>query len=233
MSEALHLQRIGVIGDIHAEDHYLESVLKFLTNSSLDLIMAVGDVADGRGSVDLCCQLLQHYRVATVAGNHERWFLAEEARDVPDATPLDGVSSEARAYLSSLPKLLEFETAAGRLLLCHGLGEYDMGGVKPGEDGDALEANFALLQLMLKAKYRFVVNGHTHQRMVRKFDHLTIINAGTLFHKHKPGFLIADFEDRSVQYYDLNHKGQVSKAEIINLFVDTGMEPLSNTCPEH
>ena len=220
MSVGQHLQRVGVIGDIHAEDRYLQSALEFLADSGLDLIMAVGDVADGRGSVDRCCQLLSQYRVAAVAGNHERWLLAGEARDLPDATPLAEVGGEARAYLSSLPKTLEYETAAGRLLLCHGLGEDDMGGVRPGDYGYALESNFALLRLMLEAKYRFVVNGHTHQRMVRSFGRLTIINAGTLFREHQPCFLIADFENEFVQYYEFGSKVQVSDAELINLSVD-------------
>jgi predicted phosphodiesterase len=155
-----------------------------------------------------------------VAGNHERWLLAGEARDLPDATPLAEVGGEARAYLSSLPKTLEYETAAGRLLLCHGLGEDDMGGVRPGDYGYALESNFALLRLTLEAKYRFVVNGHTHQRMVRSFGRLTIINAGTLFREHQPCFLIADFENEFVQYYEFGSKVQVSDAELINLSVD-------------
>jgi predicted phosphodiesterase len=217
MSGGKHLRRIGAIGDIHAEDHYLQAALEFLADSDLDLIMAVGDVADGRGSVDRCCRLLRQYCVTTVSGNHERWFLAQEARDLPDATALVDVSNEARIYLSSLPKTLEYETAEGRLLLCHGLGEYDMGGVRPGDYGSALESNSALLRLMLEAKYRFVVNGHTHQRMVRTVERLTIINAGTLFHEHQPCFLIADFEDGFVQYYDLGSEGQVSQAGLIEL----------------
>jgi predicted phosphodiesterase len=161
--------------------------------------------------------LLRQYRVAAVAGNHERWLLAGEARDLPDATPPAEVGSEARAYLSSLPGTLEYETAAGRLLLCHGLGAHDMGGVKPGDYGYALAANFALQRLMREGKYRFVVNGHTHRRMVRSFEGLTIINAGTLFREHQPCFLVADFEDGFVQYYDLAGEGRVSEAELIGL----------------
>ena len=224
MSGVHQLQRIGVVGDIHAEDNYLQSALEFLADSRLDLMMAVGDIADGRGSVDRCCQLLQQYRVAAVAGNHERWFLAEEARDLPDSTPLDEVSSESRAYLSSLPKLLEYETVAGRLLLCHGLGGYDMGAVRPDDDEYALETNFALSLMLREPKYKFIVNGHTHRRMVRKIDHLTIINAGTLFHEHRPCFLIADFENESVQYYDLDCEARVSRAELIKLPAETSVK---------
>jgi len=173
--------------------------------------MAVGDIADGPGSVDRCCQLLQQYGAATVTGNHERWFLGGEARDLPDATPFDEVSSQARAFLAALPKTRDYETVAGSLLLCHGLGENDMSGVWPGDYGYALESNLALLRLVKENQYRFVVNGHTHQRMVRRFDQLTIINAGTLFHEHQPCFLTVEFEARLVQYYELKPGGQVEE----------------------
>ena len=214
------LRRIGIIGDIHAEDRLLLSALEFLSIRDLDLIMAVGDIADGPGSVDRCCQLLQQYRVTTVTGNHERWFLAGQARDLPDATSSDDVSSQARAFLAALPKTRDYETVAGRLLLCHGLGENDMGGVWPGDYGYAVESNLGLLRLMKENVYRFVVNGHTHQRMVRQFDQLTIINAGTLFNEHQPCFLIADIEAGFVQYYDLKDGGQVEESDRVKLPAD-------------
>lgn len=217
MSSEKQLRRIGAIGDIHAEDFYLQTTLELLSGANLDLIMAVGDIADGRGSVDRCCQLLQLYNVATVRGNHERWLTAGEMRNLPDATRQDEVSSESRAFLSTLPNTREYETVAGPLLLCHGLGENDMSGVRPGDYGYALESNLALLKLTLEAKYSFVVNGHTHYRMVRSFDHLTIINAGTLYHEHQPCFLIADFEAGIVQYFDLDRNGTVTEGEIMKM----------------
>ncbi|MCM3906112.1 MAG: metallophosphoesterase family protein [Pyrinomonadaceae bacterium] len=138
------LRRIGIIGDIHAEDRLLQAALEFLAKFNLDLIMAVGDIADGVGSVDRCCQLLQQYGAAAVIGNHERWFLSGQARDLQNATSSDDVSSQALAFMAELPKTRDYETVAGRLLLCHGLGEYDMGGVWPGDNGYALESNLAL-----------------------------------------------------------------------------------------
>ena len=212
MGSERHLRRIGIIGDIHAEDRLRHAALEFLAMCDLDLIMAVGDITDGPGSVDRCCQLLEQYRTATVTGNHERWFLSGQARDLPDATPVDEVSSQTREFLAALPQTREYETVAGPLLLCHGLGDYDMGGVWPGDNGYALESNLALLRLVKENLYRFVVNGHTHHRMVRRFEQLTIINAGTLHHEHQPCFLIADFEAGSVQYYDLRAGGQVEES---------------------
>src|SRR5262249_72082 len=213
MSGGSPLQRVGVIGDIHSEDHLLEAALEFLASARLDLIMAVGDIVDGPGNLDECCRLLQDYRVDTVAGNHERWILAGDARDLPDATPCDAISNQTRSFLSNLPKTRSYKTVAGQLLLCHGLGQYDIGGVWPADEGYALEANIAFLRLMMESEYRFVVNGHTHRRMVRTFEDLTIVNAGTLFHRHNPCFLTADFQIGSVQFYDLGGRGQISKGE--------------------
>lgn len=217
MSQVQPLRRIGIIGDIHAEDKLLLSTLKFLSAANLDLIMSVGDIADGPGSVDHCCKLLQQYKVTTVAGNHERWFLAGEARDLPDATFPEQISLETRLYLRGLPQTRSFETVAGRLLLCHGLGEWDMAGVWPGDYGYAIESNLALLRLMMEGEYRFVVNGHTHHRLVRSFNELTIINAGTLFHQHYPCFAVVDFGEGIVQYYDLGEGRQISEGELYRL----------------
>jgi predicted phosphodiesterase len=211
MSDDRILHRIGAIGDIHAEDQLLEAALVFLRDLGLDVIMAVGDFVDGPGDVDRCCDLLKRFGVATVRGNHERWLMTGEARDLPDATNLNEIAEQSRGFIETLPITRSYNTSLGRLLLCHGLGGYDMGGVWPGDHGYALESNLALFKLVREAGYGFVVNGHTHNRMVRKFDHLTIINAGTLFHEHDPCFLVADFDRRYVQFYDLDHAKKISK----------------------
>jgi putative phosphoesterase len=217
MDFARSLRRIGAIGDIHGEARYLETALKFLSAANLDLILSVGDITDGPDNVSRCCQLLQQYQVATVRGNHERWFLAGKMRDLPDATFDADLDQQSRAFLSALPLTQTFETVAGRLLLCHGLGEYDMGGVWPGDFGYALESNLALSRLILEGQYRFVINGHTHQRMVRSFNHLTIINAGTLYREHRPCFLLADFEAQFVQFFDLPNNSKSIKGDLFQL----------------
>ena len=59
----------------------------------------------------------------------------------------------------------------------------------------------------------FVVNGHTHRRLVRTFGEMTIINAGTLYRKHAPCFCIADFEQGFVQYFNVEGDGSFEAAE--------------------
>ena len=48
----------------------------------------------------------------------------------------------------------------------------------------------------------FVLCGHSHLRMVRHFDHLTVVNAGTLL-PDRAGFCTVDFEQRNARFFDI------------------------------
>ena len=210
------LRRIGVIGDIHCEDRRLEAALQFFQTAPLgplNLVCAVGDVVDGPGDPNRTIELLEQYRVVTVRGNHERWLMKNEMRGLPDAQTRFDFDALAWVFLNRLPLSLTFETVAGRMLLCHGLAEDDMGGVWPFDDLMTLHANYPLWRLAATREFAFVVNGHTHHRLVRTFGEMTIINAGTLYRKHKPCFCIADFENSFVQYFDVDGEGRIETAE--------------------
>ena len=221
----MSLQRIGVIGDVHAEDKRLAAALEFLQAAHLDALLCVGDIVTGRGDVNRCCQLLQEAGVATVRGNHDRWFLAGTMSDLPEATSEDELNADSRAFLASLPPTRVYETVRGCLLLCHGLGDDDMAGVRPGDYGYALEANHKLHALWGSREFRFVVNGHTHYRMARTFYHLTIINAGTLRRGHDSCFLAIDFQDAVAQFYNVDD-GVIVPSDIIE-FVEEGRVKLT------
>lgn len=195
------LRRIGIVGDVHAEDAFLEIALCFLHTQNVDAILCTGDVVDGPDDANKCCELLQQFDVRVVRGNHDRWILANEMRQLADADDLSSLSESTRNYLEDLPLTLTFRTVAGELLLCHGLGNNDMARLTPDDYGCALEMNQELQQL-LRSDFRVVVAGHTHKRMVRKIDGVTFINAGTLFHKHSPCFAMIDFETSEVQFFD-------------------------------
>jgi len=210
------LRRIGVIGDIHCEHRRLEAALQFFQTEAagqLDMVCAVGDIVDGPGDPNRTVALLQQYRVVTVRGNHERWLMTNEMRGLPDAQTRFDFDALAWVYLNRLPFSLKFETVAGRMLLCHGLGEDDMGGVWPFDDLMTLHSNYPLWRLAATKEFAFVVNGHTHHRLVRSFGEMTIINAGTLYRKHNPCFCLADFENSTVQYFDVDGDGSIEIAE--------------------
>ncbi len=197
------LRRVGLIGDIHCEVARLKQVIDLFRCSEVETVLAVGDIADGPGDLTETCELLEKAGALVVAGNHDRWLLAGEMRDLPDATPVDAVTEHARRYLSALPKTRMFESPRGSVLLCHGLGEDDMASVRPADEGVALHSNTALCELLKNRSARFVINGHSHRPMLRTIDGLTIMNAGTLHPKHRPVCSIADFEAGHVQVFDV------------------------------
>ncbi len=204
------VERIGVIGDIHAEDAHLKEALTVLEDRGLELVLATGDIADGAGSLDLCCELLAARDVIAVSGNHDRWLLSGTARDLPDATDAASVSERSRAFLAGLPRMVELSTPAGLALLCHGLGPNDMAKVGPDDSGYALESNDELQSLIRNGYFRWVINGHSHRRMVRAFPGVTVINAGTLKRSHAPCFLEIDFASAKVFVFEFGPDATVS-----------------------
>ena len=199
------LRRAGLIGDIHCEVDHLKRIISFFRSLKVDSILSVGDIADGPGDLTEACQVLQSSGVITVSGNHDRWLLTGEMRDLPDATPVASVTPQAHAYLTALPRTRLLDSPRGTVMLCHGLGDDDMASVRPDDEGLALQQNKALRKLIKNRKARFVVNGHSHKPMLRTIEGLTILNAGTLHPKHRPTFSIADFDAGEVQVYDLAH----------------------------
>jgi predicted phosphodiesterase len=181
------LRTIGLLGDIHGEDERVRSALEFFRAQGVPQVLAVGDVADGPGSLQSCVDLLREHNVALVMGNHDDWFLRGVNGALPDAHSWEDLDEEGRAWLSSQPLTREWETPAGRLLLCHGVGRDFMRNLRPDDFGYALESNAPLQELLREGRYRWMVNGHTHTRMARRFNSLTNLNAGKLGDRRENG----------------------------------------------
>lgn len=206
------LRRAGLIGDVHCEVNKLRRVLELFQASHVDAVLQVGDICDGPGDLTEAVRLLEGAGAIAVAGNHDRWLLAGEMRDLPDATPIASVTPEVRKYLAGLHKMRTLATPRGNVMVCHGLGEDDMASVRPDDEGYALLSNEPLWCLIKSRKARFVVNGHSHRPMLRTIDGLTIMNAGALHPIHRPVCSIADFDTGQMQVYDVTDSG-VTHAE--------------------
>lgn len=191
--------RVGVIGDVHCQADTLAEVIATLKEASLDAILCVGDIVDGPGDADQTCALLKASGAQCVAGNHERWLLAGERRSLDHAT--QSISNETRDFLTALPKVRRYETPMGKLMLCHGVGEDDESMLRPDTRGYGLQDIPALRDLMLDPNVDFMICGHTHQRMVREFAGLVVINAGTLYEKFEQTFVVVDFDKREAIFY--------------------------------
>ncbi len=195
------LRRIGALGDVHTEDVAVERALEFFARRELDAVLCVGDIVDGLGDVERTVSLLREGSVVCVAGNHERWALSGSMRDLPEATAT--LSDDAREWLAALPASRRLATVAGGLLLCHGVGEDDMAFLKSDTKGYALQGLFELFDLMKDPSIAFMLGGHTHERLVRPFQDLVVLNAGTLHRGQSPGVVELDFETREAVFFDL------------------------------
>ncbi len=200
------IRRLGVIGDLHGEHERLARVLEWFAGQQLDALVCTGDVADGRGCINESCYLLQQANVATVSGNHDRWLLEDRVRHVADAHSIDEVSDDNLAFLKSLPRSLSLETSRGRLLLCHGVADDDLGKVWPGTSRSRIERSDDLDALIAAGRHRFLVNGHLHYRVLIDFQDMLLLNAGTLKGQFS-GITIMDFEADVVAAYEVPDAG--------------------------
>lgn len=73
---------IGVIGDIHTEEKLLDKTVAFLKSKKLDNILCVGDIVDGSGDANECCNILRKEEILGVLGNHDRWLLKNAMRSL-------------------------------------------------------------------------------------------------------------------------------------------------------
>lgn len=198
------IERLGIIGDVHAEDDLLERALRFLDGQAMDVLLCTGDIVDGTGDVRRCVDLLTAYGVKTVAGNHDRWCLQDRVRHIPNAHLRETLDNTSLAYLEALPRQVTVQTAAGKLLLCHGIGENDLQKVWPGSQRLAPERSTLLDEMISTGDIRWLVNGHMHYRTLIEFQALTLLNAGTLKNRHRPGFAVLDIGQGHVLGYEFN-----------------------------
>jgi predicted phosphodiesterase len=193
------LRRLGVIGDVHCESESLGRVLDALETMNIEAILCVGDLVDGPGDADATLAMLKARNVQCVAGNHERWLLSGEQRTLENAT--HDINEASRAFLETLPAARRYATPGGNALLCHGVGNDDEAWLLPDTRGYALQDIPTLRELMLDEDVQFMIGGHTHERMVRVFAGLTVVNAGTLYRQNEQTFTVVDFGAMRVGFY--------------------------------
>ena len=190
MKETVKPHLIGLIGDVHSEHARLEQALVFLHSAGIKTIVCTGDIVDGPGCPNQSIELLKAYGVKTVAGNHDRWLLENKVRHLPMAHHKADLSVQSLNYLQRLNKTESINCHGQRLLLCHGMGDRDLGKAWPGTDAMPIE----------RQRNQFA-------RLGLDFKTLTVINAGTLTGHRWPGFSVLDLDEKSVQAFEFTPQG--------------------------
>jgi len=214
--------RLGLIGDVHAEDDLLERALDRLFRERVDRVLCTGDIVDGHGSVDRACALLARANAVVVRGNHDRWIRSDEMRNLPRAHRMTELSVESITFLKSLPATVTMDLPAftrhepGKLLLCHGVGANDMVRLTPDDRGYAISSNDDLLAILFDPSMHVMVGGHTHRPMLRRFERgsgkcpLWVVNPGTLAREDEPGFAILDLATARVDFHRFEPTGAIT-----------------------
>ena len=190
--------KLGIIGDVHAEDVRLESSLRFLVNQGCAKIVCTGDIIDGPGCPNRSVELLKAFEVVTVRGNHDRWIIENKARHVKNAHNIKDLSRSTLDYLNLLPSQAKFLFGKIRVLLCHGVGKNDLKKVWPGTRQFAALKSRELDRIICEENFDDMINGHIHFRTMVHFKKLTLINAGTISGEFSPGCTLVDFDEKVI-----------------------------------
>ena len=207
--------RFGIIGDVHCAAPELEQAIDLLTSkeASVDINLCTGDIVDGIGDANVCVNLLQEADIRTVRGNHDRWVLEHKARKIANADRLEELLPNTVDYLNNLPLTIEFPSPQGTILLCHGVGTNDLDQVWPGSEKLGPQRSERLDQILEENKYRYLINGHIHFRLLLEFTNLTLINPGALKKNLQrgilPGFFILDTKKNQLETYLMDGAGKI------------------------
>jgi len=195
--------RIAVVSDIHGNRTAFEAVLADLRQTSPDLILHGGDLADAGSSPAEIVDRIRELGWPGVMGNTDEMLWAPEslrefARQSPQLAPLLTVieemaaitramlGEERLAWLRMLPRVQLQESVA----LVHA--SPDTAWRAPGADASDAELE-AVYQPLGKP---LVVYGHIHRPYVREIGRITIANSGSVGMPYdgdrRAGYLLLD-----------------------------------------
>jgi putative phosphoesterase len=158
--------RVGIVSDIHCNAVGLTEALALM--GDIDELICLGDsIYEYRFSNEVV-RLLKARAAQVIVGNHEEQFfgpLGARARARP------GIDPALAEWLASRPHRATLTIGGKRLLLVHST---------PWEPrGTYVHPQSALLARFAEAEADFVLYGHTHQQVVRRFGPVVVINPGS------------------------------------------------------
>ena len=158
--------KIGVVSDIHCNAAGLDEALRQL--GDIDELICLGDsIWEYRFSNEVV-QILREREAHVILGNHEEVFLGPNGAR---ARAREGINPELLEWLAERPHRIELERAGRKLLLVHSTPWEPRGAYIHPESGDL--ARFG------EADADFVLYGHTHQQVVRRFGRVMVVNPGS------------------------------------------------------
>ena len=158
--------RVGIVSDIHCNAAGLLQALSLM--GDVDELICLGDsIYEYRFSNEVV-RLLKEREARVILGNHEECFFGPHGERARARPGIDPVLAE---WLASRPHRAELTLGGKRLLLVHST---------PWEPrGTYVHPQSALLARFAEVEEGFVLYGHTHQQVVRRFGRVLVINPGS------------------------------------------------------
>lgn len=158
--------RLGIVSDIHCNGPGLRQALAAMADA--DEVLCLGDSINAARFSGEVVALLKARGARMILGNHEEAFLAPDNQEIRASADADPA---LLAWLASQPLRRTLEFGGKTLLMVHSTpweprGEY----IFPHNDD---------LARFGEVDADFVLYGHTHARVVRRYGRVLVINPGS------------------------------------------------------
>jgi predicted phosphodiesterase len=184
--------RVALLSDMHGNAVAFRAALADLEDHKPDLIVALGDVAQGGPQPRECVALLQELGCPCVYGNSDHILVAldfgsEEADDRVLETAKwsrEQLGADGLAFLSSFAPTVQ----TGRVLCCHATPTSNEDVVEPDADGiPPVDADA-------------VAAGHVHKQWLRRFDRTLWFCVGAIGVSRWCEYALVDDESLAVEF---------------------------------
>jgi putative phosphoesterase len=169
--------KIALISDVHANLPAFEAVLAQLKKEGISRIINAGDIVDYNPFPNEVIELFQKYSIESIRGNHDCAVITGDLSGLREYAKLtskwarDNLSKQNMVYLAGLEENMRIDIAGVQIAIHHG---------SPSDPGEYIYEDKVSPSLLVKAKSRILVLGHTHKPYVRNFKEGTVVNPGSV-----------------------------------------------------
>jgi putative phosphoesterase len=176
--------KIGIISDIHGNEHALGKVLDHCTYMGVERLFILGDFVGYYYGAKIVYELLKGWQVSAVRGNHEEILSALMNKSLSDRAvirkygnghlvALADLTEEALTYFIELPQSLEIQLNGKRIFLCHSNPWHSPEYIYP-------DTGLSILQKFGQYSYDYILFGHSHYPCTFSMNGVTCINPGSV-----------------------------------------------------
>jgi len=199
---------VAILSDIHSNLNALNSVLEYINNKNINLIICAGDLVGYYLKPNEVISKLKQYDLYCIKGNHDDAVFHSPKNFNSLALQslkynIEILSSENKAFLKMLKSKKIFKIDNKRILLVHGSLTDNLNDYLFSEDIDD-----TFYQTNHLNKFDVVIFGQTHHPYIKKFKSTLIINPGSVGQPRD-----GDWRTSFVIYNTKTHQAEIIRLE--------------------